>query len=77
MISCHYADGTIKPLKFKIQDEDAIKTIKIDRVIDTVKERALGKYLLRFVCLSIIDGIEKRYELRFFPDTIQWSLYKM
>lgn len=77
IIACHDAQGKITPIKFKIQEDGEVRTIKINRVIDIVPEKFLGKLVLRFICVSVIDNIEKRYELQFHPDTCNWILYKM
>jgi len=77
MISYHTATGEVKPIKFKLQEANEVQTVKIDYIIDQVRERYLGKPLIRYICVSVIDGISKRYELLFYPETIQWVLYKL
>lgn len=77
MIAYHTAKGEPTPIKFQVIDGHEVCTIKVNKVLDRVKEKALGKNILRFSCVSIINGIEKRYELRLFQETVQWVLYKM
>lgn len=77
MIAFHTAAGKVTPMRFRIMDGDDVSVVKVDRIINRTKEKSLGKDLVRFTCASVINGIEKRYELVFHQDTVRWVLYKM
>lgn len=77
MIAYHSAEGVPTPVKFKIKDRDEAVTVKVDRVVTYVQIKLGGQKIICYTCESVIDGIEKRYELRFYPDTVQWVVYKM
>lgn len=77
MISYCSNSGSITPVKFKIKDSGETLTIKVDRIIDITKTKYAGKPIICYTCETIINDIEKRYEVRFFPDTLQWVIYKM
>lgn len=77
MISWSSADGEVKPIKFKIEDDDGVKTIKVGQIIRVDKIKLSGKTVLCYTCTSTVDDIERLYELRFFPETMQWVIYKI
>ena len=77
MIACHDVNGKILPIKFQVTDNEEACTIKIGRVVNQETVKILGKIVLCFTCVSVINGIQKRYELRFHPETIQWVIYTM
>lgn len=76
MIAYHTKDGIPTPVKFKILEDDTV-IIKVGRIIESHQKKLNSKKMLVFICESIIDDIEKRYELRMDSDTLRWTLYKM
>lgn len=75
MIAWFNKDGSINPIRFKIE-EDVNKVIKIDRILKTERERLSGNTMEKFVCSSVIDGIEKLYEIKYDSSTYKWILFK-
>lgn len=70
--------GKINPVRFRITREDeAEKIIKIDRVITCDIERLNGNKMYLYECQSCINGIEKRFELKYELSTCKWMLWKM
>jgi hypothetical protein len=70
--------GIIKPLRFKYTDQDGSeKVIKVDKVIDTTTEKLCGNLALIFDCQSVIDGVEKVYQLKYFVMEMRWLLWKI
>ena len=71
-------NGNIKPLRFKIANEDeSISMIKIDRVGYVNKEKFAGNNMLVFNCQSVINGMEKQYEIKYELNTCKWILFKI
>ena len=71
-------NGNIRPLRFKIINEDeSISVLKIERVCYIDKEKFAGNNLLVFNCQSIINGIEKQYELKYELSSCKWILFKI
>jgi hypothetical protein len=65
----------IKPLRFKYIDKDGNeKVIKVDKVIDRATEKYCGNLALLFDCQSIINGVEKIYQLKYFVTEMRWIL---
>jgi len=78
MISYTNKSGDIKPLRFRIEGEDNTgKVVKIDNVIIRELEKLAGNPMLLFRCQSLIDDIEKQFELKYDLRTCKWMLYKI
>lgn len=70
--------GNITPVRFKYLDEqESNVVIKIDRVIFSEKERLAGNYMMLYRCRSLIDDVEKVYEIKYELASCKWILYKM
>ena len=70
--------SNITPLRFKMETEDeSYRVIKIDKVIDRTQERLAGNYMMVFNCQSLIENIEKRYEIKYEFATCKWILFKI
>lgn len=78
MITVTNEAGVITPIRFKFKNEDAsCVIIKIDKIIFTEKERIAGNYMLLYRCKSLIDDVEKIYELKYELSSCKWLLFKM
>ncbi|WP_288221338.1 hypothetical protein [uncultured Clostridium sp.] len=75
MIAWFNKDGSINPIRFKIE-EDGNKVIKVDRVLKAEKERLAGNIMEKFTCSSVINGIERLYEIKYDSNTYKWILFK-
>lgn len=54
------------PYKFKWEDDSGQEiTVVVDRVIDISTQKIAGIECLIYPCQSIIDNMEKRYELKY------------
>ncbi|AMJ40426.1 hypothetical protein SDC9_158025 [bioreactor metagenome] len=77
MISWTAKDGTVTPVRFRMEDNGETTTVKVDRILQTEKNRFGGSQTLCFLCSSIINGIEKIYELTCNCDNQKWLLRKI
>lgn len=69
--------GDITPIKFKYENADGEnEVIKVDKVITKTDERLCGNKAIIFDCQSVIDGLERRYQLKFFIEEHRWLLWK-
>ena len=76
MVVFEYEGRSLVPYKFKIQLGDGSeKTIHIDKRITSYKQRIAGIDTIIYECQSIIDGIEKRYKLKYILSQCKWQLY--
>jgi hypothetical protein len=77
MVAVFDKQGIPKPLRFKIDDDDGLYVVKVDQVVSTESIRPAGMEALVFRCQSVINGIEKQYELVYRIKPHRWELYKM
>jgi len=78
MVAWFTEDGMPKPIKFRIKEEnDLWKIIKIDHVIERETRKVAGIQSYVYKCQSVIDGIEKRYEVKYELEKCKWFLFKV
>lgn len=77
MISWTSKDGAVTPVRFRLEEKGETIVIKVDRIIQTEKNKFGGSPTLSFLCSSIMDGMEKIYELTCNCDSQKWLLRKM
>lgn len=76
MIAWFNEDGTINPIRFKINEEEN-KVVKIDKILKAEKEKLAGNIMEKFTCTSIINGVEKIFELKYDTKSYKWILFKI
>lgn len=70
--------GIVKPVRFRITDEDQGElVIKVDRLIATDLEKLNGNKMYVYKCQSCINGVQKIIELKYELDTCKWMLWKI
>ncbi|MGI6569962.1 MAG: hypothetical protein ACOX27_02695 [Caldicoprobacterales bacterium] len=78
MIAWFNEDGTLHPVRFNMKQKDESHiTIRIDRVIKKREEKLAGNPMLVYTCQSIINNIERIYEIKYELRTCKWYLFKM
>lgn len=78
MIAWFTRDGIPSPIRYKITDEEKTEiTIKVDKILRRDEERLAGNRMVTYRCQSIIDCVERIYELKYEVSTMKWFLYKM
>ena len=77
MITYFKADGQMKPIRFKLNTDNESKVVNITRIIRSHKEKIAGNTMYVYDCQSIIDGVEKLFQLKFDVDTLKWILFKI
>ena len=76
MVVFEYEGKMPIPYKFKFQQDDGSeKIIRIDKRITSYKQRIAGIDTIIYECQSVIDGIEKRYKLKYILSQCKWQLY--
>lgn len=76
MISWTSKDGSVTPVRFRLEESGKTIIIKVDHVIQTEKSKLGGSPTLSFLCSSIISNIEQVYELTCNCDSQKWLLRK-
>ena len=76
MVVFEYEGRMPIPYKFKLQrDDGSEQLIKIDKRIDSYRQKIAGIETVIYECQSVIDGIEKRYRLKYILADCRWQLY--
>ena len=76
MIAWFNEDGSINPIKFKIE-EDGAKVIKINKILKSEREKLAGNIMEKFTCTSTIGGTEKIFEVKYDSKSYKWILFKI
>lgn len=69
--------GKVEPIEFKIDSENGIKVIPIDRINKRSNEKLAGNPMLIFECESVIGAQRWRYEIKYENSTCKWMLFKI
>jgi len=78
MIAWFTEDGSPKPVRFRIKnDDESVTVINVDRVIFKDLEKLAVNKMILFRCQSVINDVDKLYELKYEINTCKWMLYKM
>lgn len=77
MIVWFNPEGQIRPIRFRLLEEEENIVIEVNKVIYKTEEKISGKKVHTFKCQSLINGIEKAYELRYLSENLRWILFKM
>ena len=78
MISWTDLNGNMNPIRFKItKDDESSSVVKINKVISRDKEKLAGNIMLVFKCQSVINEIERLYEIKYELSTCKWMLFKI
>ena len=69
-------DGGVKPLRFRISEDEEEKVIKINRVVNREIEKLAGNVMEKFVCIASVNGVERIFEIKYELLTKKWILFK-
>lgn len=70
--------GEIRPVRFRLINEDeTFKVIRIDKIIVKDTEKLAGNIMYVYKCQSLVDGIQKIYEIKYELRTCKWILFKI
>jgi hypothetical protein len=71
------ADGSIKPLRFRMEDEDhQLLRIDIEEVISSKEIQYVGIEAYVFLCRATVRGKESVFELRYMIRSHNWQLLR-
>lgn len=77
MISTCSREGTIRPVRFRLEAEDKSLVIVRLRRIESVRENLyVGVEAFQYLCRAELGGRERLFELRYTVRTHRWVLYR-
>jgi len=75
---CLFNSKGIMPIRFKYQEDDSsYKVIKVDKVITKNSEKLCGNIAFVYDCQSVICGVERLFQLKYFISECRWVLFKI
>jgi hypothetical protein len=79
MIAVFNKDGSIKPIRFRVETEDeSDKVIKIVGVKHVYEEKLIDKSIMRkYICLIELNDMQRLCELGYNLSTMKWTLVKI
>lgn len=77
MIAVFTKEGILTPIKFKYCDDEGTTVVKVDRVILWETEKFAGNNMVVFRCQSLINNMQKVYEIKYELATCKWILFKI
>ena len=67
-----------RPYKFKCCERGCRNPeVKVDRIVCTEKQHIAGQNSYIYECISVVGGIETRYQLKYVIAETKWLLYKI
>nr|WP_312292576.1 hypothetical protein [Clostridium chromiireducens] len=77
MIAHFLKDGSIAPIRFKMEEDNKCEVIKIDKIVSKSNEKYCGNRMIIFDCQSVINGIEKQYQIKYDIENCKFILFKI
>lgn len=78
MISWTEEDGSIHPLRFKVQEQEGtLGVYKILKMYTCSLDTIAGDKVIIFTCEINMHEFSKICELRYYVDACQWNLFKL
>ena len=75
VISVCSADGQIRPLRFRVEDEDRqLLRVNIDKIISIKQIQYVGIEAFVFLCSAVVQGRNWLFELKYTIRTHTWCL---
>ena len=65
------------PKRIRLLEDSAPVTVNIDKIITAEESRICGVPTIVYLCQSEIDGIARRYELKYEIGAYRWRLFKI
>ena len=77
VISVCSADGSIKPLRFRMEDEDhQLLRIDIDEVVSSKQVQYVGIEAQIFLCRATVEGKKWLFELKYTIRSHSWCFFR-
>ena len=77
VISVCSADGEIRPLRLRMEDEQhQLLRIDIDEIISIRTVQFVGIEAQIFLCRAVVNGAQCLFELKYTIRTHSWCLYR-
>ena len=69
-------EGNIKPLKFKIVEDDMNFAIPVEHINRKIIRNINDKLTIIYTCISVIHEVKRNYEIHYIINECKWVLVK-
>ncbi|MBQ6431820.1 MAG: hypothetical protein IJJ99_08095 [Oscillospiraceae bacterium] len=78
MISVFATDGSITPLRFRLENEEhCLETVTISQVVSVKPICFAGIDAIQYLCKAVVEEKEKLFEVRYTVKTHRWTLFRV
>ncbi len=78
MISVFSTDGSITPLRFRLENEEhCLETVVISQVVSAKPICFAGIDAIQYLCKAVVEEKEKLFEVRYTVKTHRWTLFRV
>ena len=78
VISVLAADGSITPLRFRMEDEaHCLQTVSISQIVCAKPIQYAGIDAIQYLCKAVEEGRERLFELRYAVRAHRWTLFRV
>lgn len=78
MVAVHNTDGSIRPIRFRITNEDeSQQVVKVETIRTHSREKIEKQLYTIFTCFIHVNGIQMLCEIRYCHETCKWYLWKI
>lgn len=78
MISVCSADGKLRPLRFRFEDEyHRLHTIRVAEILVSKELFYVGQQAYQYTCKAMINEKEQLFELRYTVKSHKWVLFRL
>jgi alpha-glucosidase (family GH31 glycosyl hydrolase) len=77
MIAVFNRDGSIKPIRFRLQENHELKVVKIIKIYANHKDKLAGDFICIFTCLVLINDVQRMCEIRYELGSTKWTIFKI
>jgi len=77
MIAWFTKDDYPIPLRYRLTEDNKNIVIKINKILFNEEEKLAGNRMVLYRCESIINDVQRIYELKYEISSCKWYLFKM
>ncbi|KPU42265.1 hypothetical protein OXPF_40500 [Oxobacter pfennigii] len=78
MLAWFNEQGYPNPIRFRFESgSESFTVIKVDKILKKDIEKIGGNDTVVFKCQSLINGLEKVFEIKYELRTMKWVLFKI
>jgi hypothetical protein len=77
MIASHDREGNIRPIRFRITEDEENRFVPVNKVVKQTKEKFEGQEYIKFTCLVTVNELQVLSEIKYILKSCKWILFKI